>query len=387
MGDPEESDGDDGDSGGGAGAEGDDAADGAGDTPPESLDGDVEHSWGKAGAGEPGEEEGDGGEPLTDEDAELMKALTRDLEGKMQEEWNRELNPIAVSSSGEWAQRIFGDKKTSTRLMLEEPTIQDRQAVVKVAAALSNLALPAVAKVSKAVVVPPGRMRSREALRASAERAQGQMVSARPWKSTVRRHTNARPLVLGVATDTSGSMRWAEKAVASFAYVYANAGHRIGARTAAVTYGDHVHRIARPGEVMEKIVRKTANDSTEEFDRAMAALDGVLHLTTPSSAAKILLVISDGAYVKGDEADKAAMWLRAMDRAGTHIVWITEHDTRDTSYDYWLDDTARKLPRMTVRAAFPKGKKRTPYGAIGPSNVFDMINGAALEAITKDVSA
>ena len=43
-------------------------------------------------------------------------------------------------------------------------------------------------------------------------------------------------LVVGVATDTSGSMRWAEEAVARMAYVYTNAGHRIGARTPPTTF-------------------------------------------------------------------------------------------------------------------------------------------------------
>ena len=55
------------------------------------------------------------------------------------------------------------------------------------------------------------------------------MSTAKPWKGTKRKHSVAKPLVIGIATDTSGSMKWAENGVAEFAYVYANAGHRIGA--------------------------------------------------------------------------------------------------------------------------------------------------------------
>ena len=187
------------------------------------------------------------------------------------------------------------------------------------------------------------------------------MVTARPWKGTVRRHSTARPLVVGIATDTSGSMRWAEDGVAEFAYVWTNAGHRIGARTAAVTFGDHVHRIARPGEVMTHVERKSATDGQEAFDFAAAALDGVLHFTTPAYAARILLVISDGQLVKDGEPDRAAEWLRRMDRAGTHVLWIGDRDW-DNHYSGWLPKLARKLPKLTlVTAEREMGRRRRSW--------------------------
>ena len=346
-------------------------------------------TWGEPGQAEyDGDPEGGGGDLLSDEDAELMSMLARDLADLMKDEWTRDLDAVDCAKAGEWAQKIFGNRTRSKRLTQSEPTGEMRQHVVQVAQALSRLSLPTITKTAKQSEVPPGRLRSREALRASAERASGRMVTARPWKGTVRRHSTARPLVVGIATDTSGSMRWAEDGVAEFAYVWTNAGHRIGARTAAVTFGDHVHRIARPGEVMTHVERKSAVDGQEAFDFAAAALDGVLHFTTPAYAARILLVISDGQLVKDGEPDRAAEWLRRMDRAGTHVLWIGDRDWNN-SYSGWLPKLARKLPKLTlVTAEREMGRRRRSWETpTHPTrSVFDILNGAALEAIKANVA-
>lgn len=348
--------------------------------------GDTGSSWGIAGQDDPDDDSDDdhiGDGLLSDEDGELMRMVQRDLQELMQDEWQRPLDAVKVSNSAEWAAKVFGNRRNSTRLSASAPSATARQHVVQVAAELSNLSLPAIAKKARPQQAPPGRMRSREALRASAERAQGKMMTAKPWKATVRRHTSARPLVIGIATDTSGSMRWAESAVAEFAYVYANAGHRIGARTAAVTFGDHVHRIARPGEVLDKVMTKAASDGTEEFDQAMAALDGVLHLTTPGTSARILIVVSDGQLVKANEPDRALMWCKAMDKAGTRIIWITDQVRAGGGYGAeWLRQAAN-LPNFSVQGAVDPVKVRG--AAHGPAtvgrSVFDRLNDAALTAI------
>ena len=349
----------------------DDDEDGGGDEGGDFEEG----TWGEPGADEIDED--DGAEPLTDEDAELMGMLARDLADLMKDEWTRDLDAVDTANPGEWAAKVFGNRRRSTRLTKSEPTTVMRQHVVKVAQALSALSLPTITNTPKMTEVPPGRLRSREALRASAERAQGRMVTAKPWKGTVRRHAVARPLVVAIATDTSGSMRWAESGVAEFAYVYTNAGHRIGARTAAVTFGDSVHRICRPGEVMTHVERKSASDGQEAFDYAIAALDGVLHLTSPAYAARVLLVISDGALVKSGEPARAAEWLRRMDKAGTHVLWIGDRDLRGSNN--WLGKLAKKLDRLTLVATetvYADGKKR---------RVFDLLNAAALDAIAANV--
>ena len=351
--------------------------------PADTPEGDAAGTWGQAGADtDGGDPDAAGGDALTDEDAELMSMLTRDLAGLMQDEWTRELDGAQLSNAAEWAARIFGNRKVSTRITQDEPTGEMRQHVVQVA---QRAVAPGVADRSRR---SPRRRRCRQdgcarGRRCAASRSgrRDAWCRPRPWRGTVRRHTTARPLVVGVATDTSGSMRWAEEGVAEFAYVYTNAGHRIGARTAAVTFGDHVHRIARPGEVMTHVQRKTASDGSEAFDKAIAALDGVLHLTDPAYAARILLVISDGAFVRDQEPEKAQEWLRRMDKVGTHVLWIGDR-TVGGSYSTWLSRLSKKLSNLTmvdVETAY--SRRRSPT-----RGVFDILNTAALEAIKAHVA-
>ena len=84
---------------------------------------------------------------------------------------------------------------------------------------------------------------------------------------------------------------------------------------------------------MTKVRRRKANGGTEECDQAIAALDGVLHLTDPGQAARILIVVSDGALVKDRETGKVTEWLHRLDAAGTHVLWINNHTPHA---NYWL---------------------------------------------------
>jgi hypothetical protein len=373
----DDEDGDEEGSGGSGSGEGDEegAVEVGGDRDSDRGDTIVEGSpagWGKPGADGDVVDE-DGTDLLDDEAAELMGMLARDLGDLMETEWNKDPDAAKVANSAEWAARVFGNRKQDKRLTSSQPTADDRREVTRVASVLSQLALPTVHKTPRMTEIPPGRLRTREALRGTAERSSGMMTSARPWRGTNRRHSVAKPLVVGVATDTSGSMRWAENAVARMAYVYTNAGHRIGARTAAVTFGSNVHRIARPGEVMDHVVTKSASDGTEQFDYAMAALNGVLRLTDPTPAARLLVVVSDGVFVKAGEADRAVEWLRLMDHAGTHVVWVTDRSQEHRS-GFWLNRAARKFDRVSILSV--EGVKYT-----GDSNVFNKVNAAVLSMV------
>jgi hypothetical protein len=370
--------------GAGKGDDGDD--DSAGGSASGDDDGDT---WVEGGSawGKPGQDTPEADEPgidlLDDEAAELMGMLARDLADLMADEWNKAPEGTALANAAEWSAKVFGNRRKDDRLTTSEPTADDRREVTRIAQVLSSLALPSIHKTARSMEVPPGRLRTREALRGSAERAQGAMTTARPWHGTKRRHSTAKPLVIGVATDTSGSMRWAEEAVARIAYTYTNAGHRIGARTAAVTFGSKVHRIARPGEVMDHVIRKTASDGTEQFDFAMAALDGVLHLTDPIAAARLLVVVSDGQFVKGGESDRAYEWLRRMNKAGTYVVWVSDREMASGSaglYTHWLRRACREMNNVSYVAVEATVKR--PIGA-SSHKVFDAINESVLSLVGK----
>lgn len=262
-------------------------------------------------------------EPLDDEASEIMLDAIRKALDEIDVNWKPDLTKLVLSDPTAQAALVFGRKTRKGTLRAEEPTNVERTQILRTARSLEAMTLPAITKKSVAGLTPPGRLRSREAVRQSAERATGMMTTARPWRTTKRRHDDVKPVTVGIMTDTSGSMHWAQQAVAQFAYVWGNAANRIGARTAAVTFGDQAHAVVRPGEVPAKIQVKNADGGSEVFDKGAAAIDGVLKLSHPNGAAKVLVVVSDGHLVISRETDRAYEWCRRFKAGGTEVIWIT----------------------------------------------------------------
>jgi len=363
----EESEGGGGDGGGADDAE--DKDDGTVDVDTGSADGGMGDVDSQDGATDSGESQ-----PLDPEAAEAMWEAIKDAIGDVDEHWNPDRRGLDLSDPAEVAGRVFGKKTRKGRLVPQEPTVVERGEIVKTARILESLALPSITKTSVASVVPPGRLRTREAIRQAVERDQGMMSTAKPWRGTKRRHDSVKPVVLGVMTDVSGSMAWAEQAVAQLAYVWGNAGHRIGARTASVTFGDKVDAVVRPGEVPAKVQVKSADGGSEAFDEAAAALDGVLKLGTQNGAAKVLVIVSDGHLVRMRESDRAYEWCKRFKEAGTKIVWVRPNRGSNT-----LTSRVEKDGLATVVAIDGVGW----YGASDEGTVFGKVQAAALSAIAQ----
>lgn len=247
------------------------------------------------------------------------------------------MNPMEV------APRVFNEKKLkqakagdSYGWKVSQPTPRTLLAVKELARELEQIAVPQLIKSKTTSTLPPGRLHTREAVRRSAEISRGQMVTATPWKTTKRRHTTAKPLVVGIMTDTSGSMGWAEQMVAEAAYVFSHAGQRIGARTAAVTFGDRAEAVVGPTEIPTEIRRRAANGGSEAFDEGAAAMDGVLNLSYADGAAKFVVVVSDGYLVAPGEIPVAQEWIKRWHAAGTRVLWAAPHH----GHHGWLDATA-----------------------------------------------
>lgn len=307
-------------------------------------------------------------ERVSVDDSELIQNMLERTLHEVEENWDATV--IDLANPEEWAGRVFGGKRSKALSEIHATAYHQRH-VAETAKALESFVIPAITKVSVASEIPPGRLRTREAVRASAERAKGQMVTARPWEATKRRHSSVRPIVVGIATDTSGSMRWAEEAVADFAFTWANAGCRIGARTAAVTFGDQVLCIAAPGEVMSGVRRKAANGGTEHADQALAALDGGLKFSHQNGAAKLLVIVSDGHLVIAHESLRVIQRLKQFKAGGTKVVWISPTKA----------GLAMQLERRGLAEVVHVDIPTHGYGSISSSRTFDLIQKAVLSRI------
>jgi hypothetical protein len=306
------------------------------DKPEEAVETDDEDADAAASGGdededleddESDEDEGDGGDHgYSEEDGDMMRRAiekaTEDIVSHPEKTGHVTSDPI------EWANKVFGARSdrahANSSWKKREPRAEERRAVTTLARKLETLTIPAITKQPVAKALPPGRLKTREAVRATAERAQGRMVTAAPWKATKRRHSHVKPLIIGLMTDTSGSMSWAQDGVATAAYVVSNAGARIGARTASVTFGNTAQPVTWPKQPAREVITRQANSGWEAFDFAAASLDGALKLSS-TEASKLVIIVSDAMLVKDGELEKATIWCDRWARAGVQIVWIGAH--------------------------------------------------------------
>lgn len=260
---------------------------------------------------------------ISEETAEMLKKAIDDL-GEVTEGYERPAEPLHLSDPVKAMQEVVRAEKSRSRdnYREEPPPPHVRARAVSLARTLENLHLPAVAKSRVSTMAPPGRLHSREMVRRAADRSMGRMTAATPWKSTKRIRTSHKPIRVGCMTDTSGSMHWAEMLVAEFAWTVATAGRKIGARTAAVTYGDRVSPVVLPEANPHTMKVYKANGGREQFDVAAASLEGLLKLSHNDGSTKVLFNFSDGHYVIEDEPVRAQMWMQQWTRAGVLVFWV-----------------------------------------------------------------
>ena len=222
---------------------------------------------------------------------------------------------------------------TSSRITgTRPPTPAEQAAARRLTRALRQAATRERTATTITSPTPPGRLRMRAALAADAQRAAGARPTAEPFTRTVRRHVPSPPLRAGIACDISGSMAAFAGPAASAAWILARAASLIpGAQTATVTYGDTVRPVTRPGRATAHVTEFTAPDSTEKFCKALDALDGALGLSQPG-AARLLVIISDGAYTVGERTG-GQQRLARLASTGCGVLWLAP-DTR------WADPMA-----------------------------------------------
>jgi hypothetical protein len=259
----------------------------------------------------------------------------RDLnDAQVNEEW-REEREARENKQGKRrdaqkvAEKVFGrgndggaPSKTNSHVVeTRKPNSDERIAAVKVANALDKAKYRERSVTQNNAVIPPGRLRSRAVVQGAALKARGVMQEVEAWRSKKRKHTEDPTLRVGVMVDISGSMRDAMQPMASTAWILSEAVRRVQGKCAMVYYGQDVFATLKPGQHLEDVKVYTANDSTEKFDKAFKALDGVMDFTNANDGARLLVIVSDGHYVH-EERKAAEENLKRANQHGTAILWI-----------------------------------------------------------------
>jgi hypothetical protein len=96
---------------------------------------------------------------------------------------------------------------------------------------------------------------------------------------------------------------------------------RVQGKTAMVYYGQDVFPTLKAGQHLNEVSVWSANDPTEQFDKAFKALDGSLELLN-GTGARLLVVVSDGIYTD-KESSKARNWIKRCEQSGVAVLWLT----------------------------------------------------------------
>lgn len=245
-----------------------------------------------------------------DKDAMAAKETFDGKKGKDQEQKER---------NGRGTQDYWG--RTEGQIVDERvPTSQERVQANRVAEALERAKYHDRIRTIVPDAVPPGRLKTRTMVQQAAFRANGVGVQSEPWKRVKRKHTIDPNLTVGIMVDVSGSMSSAMQPMASIAWIVSEAVRRIQGRAAMVYYGNQVMPALYPGEHLEKVRVRSANDGTERFDLAFRSLNGALNLTE-STGARLLVVVSDGHYTESERRAAHEHMKKCAD-TGVAVAWL-----------------------------------------------------------------
>lgn len=299
-----------------------------------------------SGEGGKGGEDSDGDGPggmLADmvDAIEIMagdEAAARDIKERMDAiaEARKELAEES-STAKRTAEKVFGKGTgpavsggTSSRLYERRaPTSEERASAVSLARALEQARYQDRVVTKRTSQIPSGRLRSRAAVQASAERTRGAIVTAEPWKDNRRVHTDDPELKVGLLVDISGSMHAAMRGMGVTSWVVSEAVRRVQGKAAAVYYGNDVWVGMAPGQHLDQVETYSAPDMTETFNKAFKALDGEMEMLQ-GSGARVVFIISDLHYGADGEAAAFRRWAKRMKETGVALVVAvpTESDRR-----------------------------------------------------------
>jgi hypothetical protein len=267
------------------------------------------------------------------EEQRQQEVKERQSEGKRRESNKEASSKVFAKASGEIPFGQSSSKLVETR----KPTSAERVASVKVGQMLDKAKYRERDVSLTTSVLPQGRLRTRSMVQKKAYEAVGVRVPVEMWEHKTRKQTDEPTLSIGVMVDISGSMSEAMKPMATTAWVLAEAGRRIQARTAMVYYGEGVFPTLRVGQRLDEVNVYSAPDGTEKFNEAFMALDGHLNLLD-SRGAKLLVIVSDGHYA-GTQPAKAKEWIRECDKRGVAVLWLT-FDKNTSTPDTYLAGTS-----------------------------------------------
>ncbi|SCL26045.1 VWA domain containing CoxE-like protein [Micromonospora nigra] len=171
-------------------------------------------------------------------------------------------------------------------------------------------------------VIPPGRLRTRQAITAEAQTAAGQMPTAAPWQQRAQLPPEKPRLHLAILVDLSGSMARYTEAMSSAAWIFANAARRAEATTTTIGFGDRTTVLVPPRTYPRQVLHMRTGLATATFPEAVKVADQLLDLRHGRTL-RMLAVVSDG-YL--DDIPAGQHLVTTLHRAGCAVLWLHPAD-------------------------------------------------------------
>ncbi|MFI7208065.1 VWA domain-containing protein [Micromonospora aurantiaca (nom. illeg.)] len=171
-------------------------------------------------------------------------------------------------------------------------------------------------------VIPPGRLRTRQAITADAQTAAGQLPTAAPWQQRAHLPPEKPRLHLAILVDLSGSMARYTEAMSSAAWIFAHAARRAQATTTTIGFGDRTTVLVPPRTYPTQVLHMRTDFATATFPQAVKVADQLLDLRHGRTL-RMLAVVSDG-YL--DDIPAGQQLVTTLHRAGCAVLWLHPTD-------------------------------------------------------------
>ncbi len=269
---------------------------------------------------------------------DLLRDLAAETSGEAELELHQALGPQPTPEKradntqrdlATAAARAVFDAKAPTRIRNRPPTdaeIAKRAAIVH---RLKRAQYEAPRQVTEHVAYPAGKARTSGLVQRAAQRANGQVVTATPWRRNRRKVAEKPPLHVGVVVDVSGSMdRWLP-AAGTVIWSLAEAAAELGGTAAATGFGGTVTALLGPRARANRVPVVPGGSSSTGCAEAMSAVTAGADLTT-AFGARVLVVLTDG-ELPSHEASAIEDRVRYLRRNDVHVVWALTGDRERAS--------------------------------------------------------
>lgn len=199
-----------------------------------------------------------------------------------------------------------------------DPTDEETEAAQRLAARLRHARTQHREVAATPVPVPPGRLRTRQAITADAQAAAGMIPTAQRWQRRTTVPPRKPVLHLAVLVDVSRSMRKYQKPLSTAGWILAHGARRNEAVTTTIAFGSTATLLVAPRQRPAEVLDMQTAGGTTAFSEAVKLADRLLDLRKRHTI-RMVAVVSDGALPNKPAAQKL---ITTLHRAGCAVLWL-----------------------------------------------------------------